>query len=206
MPLFYRSCNVTYAVVQIGRAGEVRSVVVRPLLIALIIARRHVGRVGDVPRLVIHERRANGPVPDLVGPVEVLRIFRIAIQPRRQLEQAAVGYRVLHRVTGLVRVYLPSKTTSTARRVPALDLRVVYALREGEPAEARRVIRVAQLCGGHGGGAPEHLVVVAEESAVVPGHVVSVFAALPLHACAERVVVRRVAGVEPVLRERHHER
>lgn len=162
------------------------------------------GRVGAVVEVVLGVDQAEvlDPVPRLLGLLGVRLVPRVPGQARRDVEEAALGNRVLVRITGVEAVNLPAQAAAARRRVPAQVLRRVHGLRQREPTGLPfRRIRELALRGRHGRHAPEALVVVSERFRLVGRHVVGVVADLVDHALLHPLVVLVVARVVPVVDE-----
>lgn len=96
---------------------------------------------------------------------------------------------------------LPPQTTTTGLVVPVgVGLRRPDTLRQRKPAGLiRRRVGEVHLGSGHGSHAPEPLIIISQGCRDVGRHVVLVRTDLPLHTGDDLLVVRRVAGVEPVV-------
>lgn len=139
-----------YKVVHVSGAHHIGAIVVRPLEITRVGAVvRHFGRIGHEPGLVVHQWRACRPIPRLLGPGLIQLLASVAVQSRSDLEKHSVRDRVLHGISTLVRLQLPTQTTATFRGIPSILLGVEDTLRQREPREFTRV-RQLQLGRMHG--------------------------------------------------------
>ncbi len=164
-------------------------------------------------RAVVHvevgvdQADALGPVPHLLGPLQIRVVTRGPREARRDLEEAAVADRVL--VVQPVRVRsedLPQQAAAARRGVPSRRQRVPQVRPELQPARNVLVrVREVPLGGRHNGEAPECLVVVALLAEVGGEHVVKVGPDLGQQGPGDGLVVALVARVVRVVQHATHE-
>lgn len=215
--------EVPYVVVHVCGAHDEGSIVVGPLVItralAVII---DVDRISDMPCVLVEQRSRFHPIVDLLRPVGVRLVIRVASKSGRELEQNTVRDCVLHRITGLVGEKLPPQSTTARRRIPSGNLRIEDTLRQRQPREPIFDIGELQLCRKHRGQTPETLVIISlhnvseyrhqrspfapyQVGTVVRRHVVSPVTRLMLQTLTGLGIVGRVAGVLPVLQRGHEQ-
>lgn len=140
------------------------------------------------------------PAVDLGGPVRVRGVLGLQIQPSSEIEEDAVGSRVLVVVAGVKGEDLPSKTAVAVLGVPSLH-KVVEDV-HSEILPLRLILgraRESALGGGNGGQGPDALIIVALGLGLVRRHEVVVFADLVQQALGGQRVVRVVACLDPVV-------
>lgn len=196
---------VNYMIVHVCSAEDKDGIVVRVLLLA------DIGAVGLDVRSVVegiivftHQADALHPLPGFLGPFGICLVLGIARKSSAKVEKAPVCDCVLIIVTDVGEGHLPTQSTTTDVVVPALRCGhfVEDSLGEGQPLGlVLGWIREVVLGGSHGGHAPEALIIVSHGDGIVGGHEVLVGADLEEHSLLDEVVVRVVAGEEPVVNQ-----
>ena len=135
-----------------------------------------VGAIVDMPVVVVDEADIPGPVPDLLGPLEMGLVAGGASEAGRDLEEPSIANRVLvvHAV-GVVGVDLPSEAAAAVSSVPAALEGVEDVLANLEPRGERLLgLGKVSLGGGEGGRAPKVEIIIAFLALVLRGHIVVV--------------------------------
>jgi len=186
-------------VVHVCSAGEVYTSVIGPLDLG---GDYTLGDMGSVVDLVIlrHQAIALTPIVRLLRPIRVRLIAGVSCEPRTQMEKQTVGDRVLVVVALVRREDLPSQSTATRSSIPAPSLSVEHCLCQGKPLRfILGRVGVSALSGGHGGNAPEGLIVVSESERLIRGLVVFVGADLEQHGFCYDAVKSVVISEEPIV-------
>lgn len=155
--------------------------------------------VKNLVSLWVDQTNLRNPVISLLGPLEIRFILGESTKAGSDVEKATIRYRILVIIPVVEGKYLPPQATF-ASLVPTMSLRVEGTLGDSQPLRfVLGRIRKTSLGRHHGSEGPKCLVIIAFGFGLVRRHEVPGLTGLVQDGLRGGFVVRRVAGVSPVI-------